>query len=131
LGVQTTLTFSLVDISSPTIAADTTGAKNVAVIARIPAFNVRAVVESKLQLSYTWAATADGYFALVDADTGAEIAKSSDKVGGEVAELEEVQVNPAAVAGKRVRLRIVITTAGAAGETITIRNAQLTIVMGD
>ena len=129
LGLLNIAVYNLNDHNTTSYAADSTGLKNVNVVVRIPVIDVpRLPLAAKLILSYVWAATAAGRFELIDADTGTVLAQSSDKAGGESATDEEISVDPSKISGKRIQLRVNITTAGAAGETVKIRSAQLEIL---
>ena len=82
-----------------------------------------------LDLSYLWAATADGTIQLYDV-TGAVVAvETATLVGAETSERARLTVPTASlVAGREYKIRVNVTVAGAAGETTSVRKATLKIV---
>ena len=132
MGHTIGLVFNLMDVSTTSYAADAVGTTDVATEVEVPrTVEPGRVMEAYVALSYVWAPTAAGTFQLVD-DAGNVIAESSAKSGGESATLEKIPLSVSQITrmlGRRVHLRINITTAGAAGETVTLRNAQLVLIL--
>jgi len=85
----------------------------------------------KLVLSYVWAATADGTIQFYDYTAGAVIVETSTKTGGESSVREELSIiNPDKHIGHELGVRVNVTVAGAAGETVRIRGATLELITG-
>ena len=97
----------------------------------MPANLKRHLKEVHLIVDYTWAATADGTLQLYNVTKGVVVAETSTKVGGESSEWEAVAGDIAKVDdGDELVVRANITVAGAAGETVTLHGAFITLVFG-
>jgi len=77
-----------------------------------------------LIVDYTWAATADGTIQLYDETNAVVLGETPVKTGGEVVERDAFDISKPATPCW-VRVRVNITVAGAAGETVTIYRAKV------
>lgn len=94
----------------------------------VPALNH--VKSATVIVDYKWAATARGVFELYDETAKKVLGSSLLKVGGgSTVEWEEFTVS-GLTAGNVVRMRVNISTAGAAGETVTLYKAILRLSIG-
>jgi len=123
--IQFSVDIPILGGASQTVAADAVGTPAFPhTTFRITTEVLRHLVSAALILDYAWAPTADGTFELYD-KTAAEVrGSSSAKTGGETSEWEAFTVIGLDAAGEHV-VRAKITTAGAAGEVVTIYRAIL------
>jgi len=92
--------------------------------------HIKHLKSAQFIVSYAWAATADGTIQLFDATANAVIAESTTKTGGETAALEAIDVTGDLIAGNWLDIRLRITVAGAAGETVTLYRMWLRLILG-
>jgi len=93
--------------------------------------DVKHLKAAYLDMAYAWAATADGKIQLFNTSDGVVAAETATKTGGESDERERLTISIANLpGGKAYRLRLDITTAGAAGETVELRKMTLKLVKG-
>jgi len=110
------------------IAADAAGDTDIAERLLLSAYLLRNVDSVDLELAYDWAATADGSISLVTAGGTTIVSKSF--VGGESSPRDVLTVDVNALKaqqGQEVFIRVSITAAGGAGETVTLRRAHLVV----
>jgi len=113
-------------LSAESVAADATGTvtfPHSTVI--LDSKDLEDLQSAKLIVDYTWAATADGYIELYDETAAEVVAQSSQKTGGEASEWEEIDVTGTLTAGNTMSARANITTAGDAGEQVSLHRAIL------
>jgi len=116
--------------ASQSVAADAVGTPAFDhVRITLPAEALKHLKSASLIVDYVWAPTADGTIQLYDATAVAVRGESSAKTGGESSEWEEFSVT-GLVAGNTMQVRVNITAAGAAGETVTLYRAILRLVLG-
>jgi len=119
--------FPILGGAEQTVAADAVGTPTFAHTSfKLPTDALRHAYSTWVQLDYVWAPTADGYFELYDEDAAAVRGKSTTKTGGESSEWEGFEVT-GLVEGNKLVLRANITTAGAAGETVSLYRVRLRI----
>jgi len=113
------------------VAADAVGTSEFAhTTTKVTSEAVKHLKSAQLVVDYDWAATANGYIELYDRTTGTVLAQSAAKSGGESAEWEGISVTGIITAGNEMCVRVDITTAGAAGETVTLYRAILRLICG-
>jgi len=85
-----------------------------------------------LEVAHTWAETADGAIKLYDATAAVDVTGSSlSFTGGESSRRQRTSDFKANLtAGNEVRLRVTISVAGGAGETVKVHSAKLIVVCG-
>jgi len=111
------------------LAADSVAAPEVPQRVILTSEDLNNIRNATLELAYAWAATADGTIQLYDVTAGSVVAETTAKTGGESSEREQVTGFAANLtAGNEIKIRANITTAGAAGETVTIRKATLRLI---
>ena len=117
--------------SDQSVAADSTGDKLISHsgfdfnnFANI----VKHVKAAKFAFDYTWADTADGTIRLKDIRNGTVVAESSTKTGGESSVWEVVDCDISKlVSDASLYVYVNISSAGASGETVTVRRAYLVL----
>jgi len=120
----------MLTVEPQTIAADSIGAKDVPFSTFIIQTNMLKHLKSaRAAVTYAWAATADGTIQLWDPDAGVVRGESTTKTGGEAAGFETFSVT-GLVEGNRVYMRVNITVAGSAGETVTVHKGYLILTLG-
>jgi len=115
--------------ASTSVAADTTGVKNIgSAVALALELIPKDARRAELIIEYAWAATADGYFRLRDATAGVDIKDGASKTGGESG-TETITIDDVEklIEGNSLQLQANVTVAGAAGETVTVTSAKLTL----
>jgi len=113
-----------------TVAADSTGTKAVFTTRIVPITGMLKHLKSAtLAVAYDWAPTADGTIQLYDVTAGVVRGESTTKTGGETATWETFTVT-GLVEGNHCYIRVNITVAGAAGETVAIHKAYLLLTLG-
>jgi len=113
-----------------TVAADSTGIKDVFTTRFVPITGMLKHLKSAIvSVAYTWAATADGTIQLYDYTAGVVRGESTTKTGGEATTWETFTVT-GLVENNHYWIRVNITAAGAAGETVTIHKAYLLLTLG-
>jgi len=121
----------LIDGSGVTVAADATGTPAFShTTIKLDSATIRHLKSAKLIVDYAWADTADGTIQLYDSTGATVIAESDTKSGGESSEWEEISVTGTLIAGNTIVVRANITTAGEAGETVTLYRAILRLTLG-
>jgi len=113
--------------ASQTVAADAVGT---------PEFNhtrwkvgidtARHLYDVGMFIDYEWAPTADGYFEVYDLTAATVLGTSTTKTGGESNQVEGFSLT-GLTEGNTICIRAKITTAGAAGEVVTLYRAWLRI----
>jgi len=112
------------------VAADAVGIRNVpGTYFIIPTNMLKHLKSASVAVGYVWAATADGTIQLYDITADVVRGESTAKTGGE-SSAWEIFGAAGLVEGNHHRLRVNITTAGAAGETVTLSKAHLLLTLG-
>jgi len=130
MGVYSIIVIELLDEIPKSIDATVTGTTELAKKFTIPSWIPKGkIVEAKIKLSYTWAATADGKIRVRNDTDGVDIA-SLDLVGGESSNEQDINVtvNPDTLIGKTLGGYVDISVAGGTGESVTLRS--ITLVLG-
>jgi len=110
--------------------ADSVGTKDVEETLIIPPTDMfKHLKSAQVAISYTWAPTADGAFQLYDSTAGVVRGESTAKTGGESSPWETFNVS-GLVEGNSIYIRVNITTAGAAGEVVTVHRVWLLLKLG-
>jgi len=121
----------LIDGSGVTVAADATGTPTFShTTIKLDSATIKHLKSAKLIVDYAWAATADGTIQLYDSTGTTVLAESDTKTGGESSTWEEITVTGTLTAGNTIVVRANITTAGEAGETVTLYRAILRLTLG-
>lgn len=111
-----------------TIPADALGDTDIAERLLLSAYLLKNVDNADLELAYDWAATAGGSISLMTAGGTAIVSKSF--AGGETATRDVLPVDVNTLKGQQgqeIFIRVSITAAGGAGETVTLRRAHLVV----
>jgi len=129
MGLYSLIVVELLDEIPKSIDATATGTTEIAKKFTIPSwFKKSAIVEAKIKLAYTWAATADGSIRVHNDTDDVDIAKL-DLTGGESSNEQDIAitVHPDSIIGKTLGAYIDITTAGGTGESVTLRSISLVL----
>jgi len=120
----------LVSITGGSVAADAVGTPAFAhTIFKLDTETIKHLKSANVCIDHAWAATADGKFQLYDVTAAAVRGESSANTGGETSSWESFSVS-GLVAGNIHRIRVNITVAGAAGETVKLFRAILRLKLG-
>jgi len=120
----------LVSITGGSVAADAVGTPAFAhTIFKLDTETIKHLKSANVYIDHAWAATADGKFQLYDVTAAAVRGESSANTGGETSSWEGFSVS-GLVAGNTHRIRVNITVAGAAGETVKLFRAILRLKLG-
>lgn len=121
----------IMDATGVSVAADAVGTQPFDhTVFKIAAADLRHVIDASCVIDYAWATAADGYIEVWDDTAGQVVGQSSAKTVGESSyESFEVDVTKL-VALNTMFMRANITTAGGAGETVTLYRAYLSLRMG-
>jgi len=113
-----------------TEAADVVGVKSIPIRQLLDSELLQSAKAAYLEFSFAWAATADGVLRLRDVTAGINVVTIS-LTGGEASErMRTPDILAGLTAGNEVKFESEVTVAGAAGETYTVRFAQLVVIHG-
>ena len=129
VGLYNLVVIQLLDEIPKTIDATATGTTSCAKTFTIPSWIPSGkVVEAKVKLAYTWAATADGKITVRNITDNKDIAVKN-LTGGESSNEEDLAVteHPDLLIGKKLQAIIDITVAGGTGESVTLRSIALVL----
>jgi len=120
----------MLTVEPKSVAADSTGVKAIEWSGFVIQTNMLKHLKSaQAAMAYTWAPTADGTIQLYDGTAGVVRGESTTKTGGESSTWETFNVT-GLVEGNTLDIRVNITVAGSAGETVTINKAYLILELG-
>jgi len=121
---------TMLTVEPKTVMADSVGTKGISYSTLLIQPNMLKHLKSAIAaVAYTWAPTADGTIQLYDPDADVVRGESTTKTGGESSGFETFSVT-GLVEGNRVFIRVNITVAGAAGETVTVHKGYLILTLG-
>jgi len=129
MGLYSLIAIELLDEIPKSIDATATGTTEIAKKFTIPSwFKKGAIVEAKIKLAYTWAATADGKIRVHNDTDNVDIASLS-LTGGESSNEQDIAitVHPDSLIGKKLGAYIDITTAGGTGESVKLNSISLVL----
>jgi len=128
--IQIVIPIVLLGGAAQTVAADAVGVTEITHTGiYIPSNMLKHLKSAECRVDYSWAPTADGTIQFYDTTNAVIRGESGAKTGGETSEWESFVVT-GLVEGSYNKIRVKITTAGAAGETVTIYRAALILTLG-
>jgi len=121
---------AMLTVEPKSVAADSTGTKTIEWSGfTIQTNMLKHLKSARAAVAYTWAPTADGTIQLYDGTAGVVRGESTTKTGGEYSGFETFDVT-GLVEGNTMYVRVNITVAGSAGETVTVHKAYLLLTLG-